>query len=86
MSKQHTRPRPLPASLGLPRTGVDSHAHLDSEELWPDFEGVLERAADAGVARIGQVFLGHAAYLARREVMAARPELFLSWACIPPTG
>ena len=53
MSKQHTRPRPLPASLGLPRTGVDSHAHLDSEELWPDFEGVLERAADAGVARIG---------------------------------
>ena len=66
MSKQHTRPRPLPASLGLPRTGVDSHAHLDSEELWPDFEGVLERAADAGVARIGQVFLGHAAYLALR--------------------
>ena len=86
MSKQHTRPRPLPASLGLPRTGVDSHAHLDSEELWPDFEGVLERAADAGVARIGQVFLGHAAYLARREVMAARPELFFILGVHPSDG
>lgn len=84
MSKQQTRP--LPASLGLPRTGVDSHAHLDSEELWPDFEGVLERAAQAGVARIGQVFLGHAAYAARHERMAAHPELFFILGVHPSDG
>ena len=84
MSRQHARP--LPESLGLPRTGVDSHAHLDSEELWPDFEGVLTRAAQAGVARIGQVFLGHAAYAARRERMAARPELFFILGVHPSDG
>lgn len=84
MSKQHTRP--LPASLGLPRTGVDSHAHLDSDELWADFEGVLERAAQAGVARIGQVFLGHAAYVARHERMAAHPELFFILGVHPSDG
>ena len=86
MSKQHTRPRPLPASLGLPRTGVDSHAHLDSEELWPDFEGVLERAADAGVARIGQVFWGTRPILRGARSWPLGPNCFLSWACIPPTG
>ncbi|MCH5277416.1 MAG: TatD family hydrolase [Desulfovibrionaceae bacterium] len=84
MSKHASRP--LPESLGLPRTGVDSHAHLDSEELWPDFEGVLTRAARAGVARIGQVFLGHAAYAARREHMGARPELFFILGVHPSDG
>lgn len=86
MPKQHTQPRPLPASLGLPRLGVDSHAHLDSEELWPDFDGVLERAAAAGVARIGQVFLGHAAYKDKRAVMGARPELFFILGVHPSDG
>lgn len=84
MGKQHTRP--LPESLGLPRLGVDSHAHLDSEELWPDFDGVLERAAAAGVARIGQVFLGHAAYRDKRAVMGVRPELFFILGVHPSDG
>lgn len=86
MGKQHTRPRPLPASLGLPRLGVDSHAHLDSEELWPDFDGVLERAAGAGVARIGQVFLSHAAYMDKRAIMGTRPELFFILGIHPSDG
>lgn len=86
MSSKQRENRSNPAGLGLPRTGVDSHAHLDSDELWPDFDDVLARAAAAGVARIGQVFLGHAAYAARREVMAARPELFFILGVHPSDG
>lgn len=36
MSKKKDTPRPLPDTLGLPPTGADSHAHLDSE-------GIIER-------------------------------------------
>ena len=31
---------------------IDSHAHLDLPEFTPDFDDVLKRAADAGVAKI----------------------------------
>lgn len=31
---------------------VDSHAHITSEELFPDVEGILQRAREAGVVRI----------------------------------
>lgn len=31
---------------------VDSHAHLSSDELYPDAEAIVERARDAGVVRI----------------------------------
>ena len=77
MSKKKSRPRPEPAGLGLPCEGVESHAHLDMGEY--DEEGVgavLDRAAAAGVARVGNVFLGPAAYLAQRELFADRPEVF----------
>ena len=77
MSKKKSRPRPEPAGLGLPCEGVESHAHLDMGEY--DEEGVgavLDRAAAAGVARVGNVFLGPAAYLAHRELFADRPEVF----------
>lgn len=74
-----------PESLNLPKCGVDSHAHLDSKALLPDVEGVLERAARAGVARIGQVFLSHAAYLAGRDLLA-RPEIFFLLGIHPSDG
>lgn len=77
VSKKKSRPRPDPASLGLPCAGVESHAHLDMGEY--DEEGVgavLDRAAAAGVARVGNVFLGPGAYLAHRELFADRPEVF----------
>lgn len=68
MSKKKHVERPLPASLGLPRTGVDSHAHLDIERNIADLPGTLQRAAEAGVGAIGQVFLSPEAY--RRHMPA----------------
>lgn len=76
MSKKQSAPRVTPDTLGLPLTGADSHAHLDSEGIIEQLDAVLTRAREAGVAHIGQVFLGPAAYTAAREQMAAYPELF----------
>ncbi len=76
MSKKKDTPRPLPATLGLPLTGADSHAHLDSEGLIERLPEIMERARNAGVARIGQVFLGPAAYRSSREAFAAYPGVF----------
>lgn len=72
MSKE----RPLPQSLHLPCTGVDSHAHLDSKPLLPDFEGVLSRATAAGIAHIGQVFLSSRAYRELAPRFAQHAQLF----------
>jgi len=71
------RERPDPAGFGLPRTGVESHAHLDMGEYAPgEIALVLDRAAAAGVDRVGNVFLGPAAYAARKGCFEARPEVF----------
>lgn len=76
MSKKK-RERPDPASLGLARVGVESHAHLDMGEFAAEEIGpVLDRAAAAGVARVGNVFLGPAAYAAHRPWFDDRPEVF----------
>jgi TatD DNase family protein len=75
-----------PDFLNLPLTGVDSHAHLDSNKLWTDFDAVLERAQKAGVARIGQVFLNHAAYMDKRDSMGAKPEIFFILGIHPSDG
>lgn len=91
MSKSH-KDRPQPSIFGLPQTGVDSHAHLDSKPLWPDLEKVLSRAADAGLAHIGQVFLSHAAYTAidemeqRASTIAKGPRLFYLLGIHPTDG
>ncbi|HJB65061.1 MAG TPA: TatD family hydrolase [Candidatus Mailhella merdavium] len=89
-AKEAAKQRPLPESLCLPCVGVDSHAHLDSEQLWPDFIPVLEHAAKAGLSHIGQVFLNHAAYLDKRELMgmprAGLPELFFLLGIHPCDG
>ncbi|WP_428560780.1 MAG: TatD family hydrolase [Solidesulfovibrio sp. DCME] len=77
MSKKKSQPRPDPASLGLPPVGVESHAHLDMGEYDAEtVDAVLDRALAAGVAAVGNVFLGPAAYVARREQFAGRPEVF----------
>ena len=74
MSKKK-KDRPLPASLGLPLTGVETHAHLDMKPLVDDLDGVLARAAQAGVARLGQVFLGPEAYEQGRALFANRGQV-----------
>lgn len=89
-AKEAAKERPLPDSLALPRVGVDSHAHLDSDQLWPDFENILVRAANAGLSHIGQVFLNHAAYADKRGVMGETrdglPELFFLLGIHPCDG
>lgn len=76
MSKKKAAPRPVPQSLGLPCTGVETHAHLDMEHFDQDREQVLERARLAGVARIGQVFLGPAAYFKGRSLFTDHDNVF----------
>ena len=85
MSKKNKKPRPGPETLELPLCGVDSHAHLDmrdseadedGRELPDDLEEVLRAAKNAGVARVGNVFLGPEAYERGRGLFAAHPEVF----------
>ncbi len=77
MSKKSKKNRVAPESFGLARVGVESHAHLDMEGFAPEeIPGVLERAAAAGVARVGNVFLGPGAYFRNRALFDAHPEVF----------
>ena len=75
MSKKKRRMDPW--ELGLPRTGVDSHAHLDLDRYEPgEIPELLDRAGRAGVARVGQVFLSVEAYEQGRGLFADSPEVF----------
>lgn len=85
MSKKHKKARPGPETLGLPLCGVDSHAHLDmrhsgvddeGRELPDDLEEILLAARNAGVARVGNVFLGPEAYERNCELFDDHPEVF----------
>lgn len=76
MSKKKDTPRPLPESMHLPLTGTDSHAHLDSTGLIENLSEVMDRARLAGVAHIGQVFLGPSAYHENKEKFAPYPGVF----------
>lgn len=74
MSKKKNPPfYPPPA---LPRTGVESHAHLNSRQYDPDREDVLARAASAGVAQIIQVFLSPEAWATGKGFFAEHPNVF----------
>lgn len=74
MSKKKDLPRIAPQALGLLPGGADAHAHLDS--LSDDLAAVMERAEQAGITHIGQVFLGPAAYRAHQQAMRGYPGLF----------
>ena len=74
MSKKKQQPYyPPPA---LPRTGVESHAHLNSRQFAMDLDAVMERAAAAGVAQIIQVFLSPEAWAQGKDLFENRPEVF----------
>lgn len=74
MSKKKQQPYFSPPHL--PRTGVESHAHLNSRQFLPDFEAVLERAAAAGVAQIIQVFLSPEAWAEGRARFDPYPHVY----------
>lgn len=74
--KRHGPPPPLPESLVMPPTGVDSHAHLDLRHFGDDIATVLDRAKASGVAHIGNVFLSPEAWEKGREIFKDRPEVF----------
>ena len=74
MSKK--KKRPLPQSLGLPLVGVETHAHLDLEDFNDDLDEVLIRAKESGIARIGNVFLGPAAYNDNKSLFDNAPQVF----------
>jgi len=57
--------------------GVETHAHLDYKRLDPEnLPLVLERAALAGIERIGNVFLGLEAYRANAAAFTAHSKVF----------
>jgi TatD DNase family protein len=58
---------------------VESHAHLDDPRFLQDLDQVLSRAAAAGVAHLGQVFLGPEAWEKGKKRFPqnpAHPEVF----------
>lgn len=75
MSKHKTPPSPQ--SLGLPRVGVETHAHLDYPPFDPEtLAPAMERAEQAGVELIGNVFLGLGAFAANSPHFASLPQVF----------
>ncbi|MEF3697287.1 TatD family hydrolase [Desulfolutivibrio sp.] len=77
MSKKKHRDRPSPETLGLAPVGIDTHAHLDMRGFEPaEIPDILARARAAGVARIGNVFLGPDAYTRNAALFAAAPQVF----------
>ena len=75
-----------PLSRALPPGGVDSHAHLDGPDFDPDREEVLTRARAAGLADVGNVFLGPEDFAARRALFDKPPEVFFLLGIHPCDG
>lgn len=70
------KPRALPETQALPSGGVETHAHLDMNDFEGDVDAVIARAAACGVTRIGQVYLGPAAYRDNKDLFAGHPGVF----------
>lgn len=78
--------RPDPETLGLPCTGVESHAHLDSTDFDADRDAMLARARRCGVRHMGNVFLGPEAYRNNHHQFAAHPDVFFILGIHPCNG
>ncbi|MBF0482074.1 MAG: TatD family hydrolase [Desulfovibrionaceae bacterium] len=74
---QKNKSRPAPWEAGLPLGGVDSHAHLDMPGAFAEsVPETLERARKAGLARVGNVFLGPKAYADNVRLFDGQPDVF----------
>lgn len=76
--KHSSHDAPAPESFGLPLTGVESHAHLNGPKYLDDFDEMLERAKNSGLAYIMQVFMSSAAWEAHRRRFDAHPEVYFT--------
>lgn len=75
-----------PLQMALPAGGADSHAHLDSGEFDGDRDEVLARAAKAGVANVGNVFLSPEDFESKKQIFADHPEVFFILGIHPCDG
>lgn len=73
MSKKQRSYSPPPK---LPCVGVESHAHLNAHQFAEDLPAVIERARDAGVKYIGQVFLSPQKWYAEKDFFLPDPDMF----------
>lgn len=67
---------PPPESFGLPRTGVESHAHLNGSRFTADLDEVVARASRAGLAYIMQVFLSAESWQNDYPRFAKYPQIY----------
>lgn len=67
-----------PHEFNLPPVGVETHAHLDFPEFAKDLDQVLQCAAQAGIARIGNIFLSASAYRTHAPLLSQKTQLFFT--------
>ncbi len=79
-------PQTPPQELALPPCGVDSHAHLDSEQFNEDRDEIITRAKDCGISHIINIFLDPAHYAKRKHYFDAHPNIFYSLGIHPSDG
>lgn len=73
-----SKPKPVPAPPGLPLTGVESHAHLTGKQFKDDLPQVLQRAREAGIEFLCQVFLHPDAWRDGRKLFDQHPWVFFT--------
>ncbi len=79
-------PQTPPQELALPLFGVDSHAHLDSEQFSADRDEIIARAKDCGIANIINIFLDPEHYAERKKYFEAHPHIYYSLGIHPSDG
>ena len=67
---------PLPLSLGLNMTLIDSHAHLEMPEFKRDLEQVIQRAKESGVEYIFTVGTEKKDWMRALEIAHSHPSVY----------
>lgn len=82
--KKPVRINPLEKSLAP--GGVDSHAHLDSEDFDEKRDEIIKIALEAGVSQIGNIFLSPEAFESHNKYFSDYPEVFFILGIHPCDG